>query len=462
MNWPQPDKIDRTGKILIDANKAKTPYEAARFLDSLVLQVAVGPDIAHDMAVQAALATVVNVGQRAFHGGVNVHLERDIVLSTGWTTGKTASATVQRFGGKVVDRLADNRPTLALGRPSTLTGKPILHLTWRGWSGGVVESANDILCGDGIVPAGIASAALGVSEIFQQQLGATVPGRRDLGVSLWCPHRDWRDDDIVGPTLQYLPAQLWLLGLGHLGQAYAWTLGMLPYATPRDVEIGLVDFDFVVDGNIATQLLTTADDVGRRKTRVVASAFEDLGFRTRLVERAYDDNFRPVIHADPIRTEPTIALAGFHDIAPRRLLGNAGFTRVIDGGLGSGWSDYLGILVHSFPSAEDPSTAFVEQPSVKTKLSDAYEAEIARQVESGVDETVAQCGMLDIAGITVGASFVGAFASSIVVADILRLLHNGTNYSIVAIDLRDLSGLQAVPNDGRSPNVSPPFTRAQT
>ena len=32
-----------------------------------------------------------------------------------------------------------------------------------------------------------------------------------------------------------LPAALWLLGLRHLGQAYAWTIRMLPYANPEHV-----------------------------------------------------------------------------------------------------------------------------------------------------------------------------------------------------------------------------------
>ena len=35
--------------------------------------------------------------------------------------------------------------------------------------------------------------------------------------------------DAIGPSLVYLPSGLWLLGLGHLGQANAWALGCLPY-----------------------------------------------------------------------------------------------------------------------------------------------------------------------------------------------------------------------------------------
>lgn len=446
MSWGTPDQINRTAKILIDAGKARDPGEARRFLETLVLQVAVGREVEYDPAAQAALATVVNAGYRAYLGGVHVQLDANPALATGWAAGLTASETVARYGGQIVGELAAERPTLALGCPAAPVGKPVLHLTWRGWAGGVVQCAENMLHSGGTVPAGIMAAGLGVSETFQQQLGAVVPGRREVGISLWRPDLDWRAGEATGPPLQYLPASLWLLGLGHLGQAYAWILGMLPYAAPQDVQLGLVDFDVIVDGNIATQLLVRVNDVGHRKTRTVAAALESRGFGTRLVERAYDEHFHPVAHANPARNEPAIALAGFDDIAPRRLLGGAGFARVVDAGLGAGPVEYLDMVIHSFPAREDPASAFIEQPPSARSLSEPYEAEIARQASAGIDETAARCGMLDIAGVTVGAAFVGTFASSIVVADTLRLLHGGNNYSVISVDLRNPSGINAVPN----------------
>lgn len=58
-------------------------------------------------------------------------------------------------------------------------------------------------------------------------------------------------------------------------------------------------------------------------------------------------------------------------------------------------------------------------------LPEAYEAEIASQVAQGAGEDAARCGLLDIAVVTIGAAFVGAFAASLVVSDLLRLLHGG-------------------------------------
>lgn len=437
MSWASADEIDRTAKILIDAGLATDPHDARRYLNGLILQVAVGPGIAGDPAAQSALATVVNVGRRAYKGGVHVLLETDPLLGTGWTAGMTASSTITRYGGTVVRQLSVDRPTLAIGSPAGVVGRPVLHLTWNGWTGGVVQRAGDHLTAQGHSVAGVLAAGLGIAETFQQALGGVLPGRRDVGVSLWRPDLDWRSSEAVGPPLEYLPAAMWLLGLGHLGQAHAWTVGTLPYATPRDCEIGLMDFDTVVAGNTATQLLTAEVDVRMRKTRIVSAALERLGLRTRIVEKAFDEHFRVRAHADSNRDEPLVAMAGFDAPEPRRQLGEAGFSHVVDAGLGAGPVEYLDMVLHTFPAAAGPADAFPDAPPRSRELAAAYQAEIRRQVADGADESASRCGMLDVAGVTVGAAFVGAVASALGVADVLRVLHDGRNYSVIALDLRE-------------------------
>lgn len=190
----------------------------------------------------------------------------------------------------------------------------------------------------------------------------------------------------------------------------------------------------------------------------MAAALEELGFGTRLVERAYDADFHPVTHANPARNEPTVALAGFDGVEPRRQLGDAGFSHIVDAGLGAGPVEYLDLMVQSFPSPQDPRTAFKDDGRRPLRLAETYEAEIARQTAAGANETAARCGMLDIAGVTVGAAFVGAFASTLVVADILRLLHDGVPYSVIAVDLRDPSALRAVINSEPGEYTAPAFT----
>ena len=147
---------------------------------------------------------------------------------------------------------------------------------------------------------------------------------------------------------------------------------------------------------------------------------------------------------------------------PRRLLGDAGFDRIVDAGLGAGPVEYLDMVLHTFPAAEDPADAFPDAPAARpspratptrTRSPDALDA--------GDGETAARCGMLDIAGVTVGAAFVGAFASTLVVADILRLLHEGESYSVVTVDLRHPAGIQAITNAFPRQSSNTAFTLAE-
>ena len=49
-----------------------------------------------------------------------------------------------------------------------------------------------------------------------------------------------------------------------------------------------------------------------------------------------------------------------------------------------------------------------------------------------MDEGDARCGITEVAGISVGAAFVGAVAGALGVADVLRYLHGGQEFSVVS------------------------------
>ena len=56
-----------------------------------------------------------------------------------------------------------------------------------------------------------------------------------FGVSLWSPVEDSRNPVSNSPLLHNLPNQFWVLGLGHLGQAFLWNLEMLPFPNRGEV-----------------------------------------------------------------------------------------------------------------------------------------------------------------------------------------------------------------------------------
>ena len=104
------------------------------------------------------------------------------------------------------------------------------------------------------------------------------------------------------------------MGLGHLGQAYAWALGLLPYEDPAVVELMLQDYDNVVTANESTGMLSAASAVGRKKSRVVAELLEALGFATLITENG--DSTRQLVAINP---KPGLALVGVDDPAPGEL-----------------------------------------------------------------------------------------------------------------------------------------------
>ena len=82
---------------------------------------------------------------------------------------------------------------------------------------------------------------------------------------------NWLGDSGDEPALSLLPERLWLLGLGHLGQAYLWALGLLPYVDPSSLSLVLQDVDVVTPSTESASILTDAKAVGQKKTRAMAA-----------------------------------------------------------------------------------------------------------------------------------------------------------------------------------------------
>jgi len=215
-----------------------------------------------------------------------------------------------------------------------------------------------------------------------------------------------------------------------LGQAYAWTLGLLDYPVEQPPWVLVQDVDAVSKANLSTSLLAQRSDIGLPKTRLVSRKLESLGFQTSISERMFDaDTKRQAL-------EPGLVLSGFDNFRSRRALGSAGFELIVDAGLGSGYDRYLNILGRSFLRGFDGQVEYQDVvESSPRSLGPGYQAELDRQLKAGIDEPQARCGVIDLAGRAVGASFVGAVAAAISLAEAMRPLHGGPAFKIVAVDL---------------------------
>jgi len=444
------DTLSRVVKMALDTGEVPTVDAGYNLFRSYRLAVLVGPEVSFSPAHQAALLTIVNTARRAMLGGVFVAGNLDVSLLVPIARCSTLREAVAHLQGQWVREVPNGIPVLTLGTVGIMQpGTPVsLAVTFADWRGGVIpNSENRRLDEVAITTAAILGGAIGVSEVFQFLRGNPMAGSRAVGLSLWAPENvDWEHAP-AGPLSIVLPSRFWLIGLGHLGQAYLWTIGLLPYQTPSDVELVLQDFDSLTIANDSTSLLTTTQLVGRRKTRAMSEWAEARGFRTRLVERVFPGG---ISIADD---EPRLALGGVDNPLARAAYEDAGFECIIEAGLGAGPAEYLALRVHAFPASTTARKKWGGQvggngvPLPRTK---AY-AELAGE---GLDE----CGLVRLASRTVGAPFVGATAAAIVIAEVLRRLNGGASYEVVDMTLRDLSSRSAVAGTSYPSNFNPGYT----
>jgi hypothetical protein len=432
--------LNRSVKLAMDSGEARSAEEAQKIFQGYRLSILVGPDVAVSATKQAALLTAVNTGRRCFLGSVEVTGCPDAGLLVPWQKCRTLAEAVVSLGGTLTNRAAGATPQIVIGDANTDQSSDFcLRATFDGWRGGIVPFSETRRLAERheFTPAGVLSGALAVSEAFQYVRGRNaLAGRRSFGLSLWEPESKtcWLDSKEPGPAIDVLPSRLWLIGLGHLGQAYLWTLGFLPYRDAGSVDLVLQDYDHLVKANDSTSLLTSSGMVGKAKTRAMAEWCEQRGFRVRLIERRFDKDFK--INDE----EPHLALCGVDNEPARAVLEDVGFTQVIEAGLGKGGEEYLALQIHCFPGERSARSRWgIQRP---LEMSDSLSAQPAYQAlaDAGIDK----CGLTMLSNRSVGASFVGAATAALVIAELLRLAIGAHRYEVIDGSLRSFKSFQFV------------------
>ena len=478
VNVVDPDDVDRVVKLLADSGQAPTFAAAEQLLRRYRLQLAAGADACATPAWQAALLTAVNAGARAVHGGVSVALGRDARVTLPLGRGRWLSELLTGYGARLADTFDPAVPTIALG--TTADAETVLHPFAGRWRVGMTPSTAPIAAtasakatkpSPGTAPAppgtprtapGTATmapapatapttpttppstlaatlaAAVAVSECFQRLRGNPVAADRTVALSLWAPD----DPHAEGPAITELPDSAWLLGLGHLGMAYAWLLGLLPYPPAGDRPLVLQDDDRLSRANRATSMLHRGEALGIRKTRLLEHVLAPLGWDVRLVERRYRGG---PLHGDG---EPALLLAGVDNPYARRALDQTGFPVIVDAGLGAGPDGFTGMSVRRLPAARPSAQIFAGEPGPPTASSAPAYADLAAR-------TGDQCGVERLAGRTVATAFVGVTAACWALGGVLRELHGGVRAELVDHDLRDPGTVETIAAaDQLSPRIT--------
>ena len=423
------DKLHRLVKHALDSGAAASIAEAEALFAGYRLALRIGEDTARDPHHQAALLTGVALARRVFLGGVSVSPLPDTPLLAPLPFGVTLADAVTALGGNIAEPSAGTPVIEIGGTPSARRAPFHVRAAFAGWRGGIVPAPAEAapLHAPVMALAPMLSAALAVNEAFLYVTGhAGIAGRRMVGLSLWdpTPTCDWLAEAGNEPALSLLPGRLWLIGLGHLGQAYLWALGLLPFARPQDLSLVLQDIDIITPSTESTSILSDAALINIKKTRAMAAWAERRGFTAAIHERRFDASFR---RQDD---EPAIALCGLDNGVGRQALDQVGFDFVVEAGLGRGHRGFRAIRLHTLPASR-PASQIWRGAQADDQVEDrpAYKGMLA----SGALD---RCGVTLLAGKAVGAPFVGATAATLAVSEVLRLLHGGAVHELIDVDLK--------------------------
>lgn len=428
----------RVTKALTDAGLAKSFGEAEARLDAVHVCVVLGAAAARTRAGQAAALTAVATAFKCF-GRVTLVLEANPRLLLTFPLGETLSEAAAALGAKVEGRRpASATHTIGVGAEACEDEIWQVHCWWDRWLAGICTEGVQP-CGDSRLGlSGVFAAALAVRQVFAWVLRGPSFHARDATVSLWAP---WDGDQAQGPTRFTAPDNLWLVGLGHLGQAYVWNLLTLPFAQPGKVI--LQDDQRLGIENEPTSLLATRPFQPIRKVRLAARWLDAAGWDTQLLERRNRGGERPAAE------DPPFLLTGLDDVKPRRTLAGLGFDYMVDGGIGHGPGDFEGIQVRVVPKGSDIDALWGAPEPAKSR-----EPLLAREAYKELEQGDAgACGAYALAGASVAVPFVGAATGALAIAQLVRLATGQRGGTLVQMGL---AAPEMMIDGGRTP-VPPGF-----
>lgn len=425
-------KRSRVTKAFADAGLVKSFLDAEARLDAAHVCVVLCADQAATPAGQAAALTAVATVYKCF-GRVSFSTERaEAPLTFSLPIGATIAEAVATLGADVGVRIpASCTHVVQIGAGPRRTGWTV-HCWWDRWLSGTRTGGSEQLGDSRLALSGVFAGSLAVRQVFANVRLGAAHGARDETISLWAP---WEPGAALvrGPDRFTIPNNLWLVGLGHLGQGFVWSLMTLPYRGARNAV--LQDDQRITEENEATSLLVLPNlKLGERKVRIASRWLESAGWETSLIERRHRGDLAPT------PDDPPILVSGLDALPARRLLANSGFDYMVDAGIGHGPGDFEGIQVRVIPKGANVDELWrTEQKPVST-VSDlarptARDRLLAGEAYCNLDRTIGQCGTIQIADASVAVPFVGAAAGALVVAQLARLASMQPTGSLIQMDL---------------------------
>lgn len=408
------DSFHRLAKALVDSGEVATVQEALDTFAAYGVRVRMAADVVTDVTAQVIALTVINSAARSFQGNVAVDFADFELRAPGFVGVRLndflswAKATTQP------PEASRHWPVIYIG--STDVDSVAIRPWANGWDFGIGPGRQN---GAFFAPACVAAGGLAVSEAFSiLRRDNPYAGRREVALTTWLGQGK------APPPPQQLGATgLWVVGLGHLGQAYAWTLG---FTEPGAVPHVLQDVDHITKSTLSTSMVSQERDIDHKKTRVAAAWLEARGFKISIVERRFDENQRVAAG------EPLVALFGVDNPAARRCIEEADFRLVIDTGLGAGYRDFRAMRLRTFPGPSKAAALWAIPDAVA-----AGQPQLAKGYQDLVAKGADPCGVTMLATRAVGAPFVGCVAAGYALAEIARRELGGAAAAFIDMNLRE-------------------------
>lgn len=411
------DELNRTVKLAIDEGRVGSLAEAQTLFETFRLQVVVGEGFTDSPGAEAAVLTLLTAAGKTFLGGVELLGAVDERCTLAWFKGRKLSEIAAEVGVTVGGRGSVQGAQVAsivvgIGRPAGEGFSITLELSPNGF----------VICPDrgadydprSPVEVGVAAAGAAMNEAFAHLYsGSPLAGQRRLMFRM-----------PATATVEQVAGTTWMVGLGHLGQAFAWTLALSSARARHGLR--LTDFDSVTTSSLSTCLLVKGSDIGRLKVHAVGERLASLGFGVSVDgHRLNLDRNAPPMGVDRV-------IVAVDNIALRRSLDRLAQVPVFEGGIGSGANGFTRVQFHAFPglrlardvwTGEDPHTSRAVDISAPV-----YQALLK--------ETGDECGTTLLAGRSVSTPFVGAFAGAVLFG--LALGKPPQSQSAWAFDLNNL------------------------
>ncbi len=419
-------------------NPSEQSTEAGEaFLNSFKFSIFIDSDDVGDPAHQICLLTIVNAASRISLESKSVqvfgakgHQRNDNSGLSG-----TLEDAINELGG-TCELVHDTSETLGImiGKVNPSTSCLFcIRAVFEGWRGGIVPSkdSNPFKATSPIPLGAILAAGLAVYECFRFVIkdGSAV-GYIATGMSLWnLKEKDWFQTDSQEPQTIDKMSSMWFCGLGHLGQAYIWTLGHLPIPNKlkRANQVTIQDEDLTSLSSLSTSLLSTKEAMNVSKVQVCNNWLQDRGFsQVNSIIKYLDEE-------SVIGFGKAQVICGFDNRWARRQAASKNPVLMIDGGIGGKPDDIQTISMTVLPSSIDPKIKWTgSDEGFITEQSEAFKA---LEAEGKIDA----CGLKTLNNKAVGFPFVGVVTASIVISELLRRNHGGEEFSTVSLDMLDIS-----------------------